>query len=293
MSTFSESPASRSRKDVVVQRSFTCPYAGPMTCNLQVPFGEITVIADERTLQAEVAIEPAHEDDQVAADLIDKATSTAQDGELRLVVPEPQRIDHYGHSPVRSGHRVRAGTVVMGTGNVTVVNGQVITDGAAIEDGGAVRVMARVPKGSTLLASTTSAGVTVEGEMSRVTFRSTAGSLYLDQAERAAVHTLSGGVTAAVLRTLTTQTTSGNVLVEQLSELSVNTVSGDVDIAGLTGKRAQVNSTSGDISVRIAGSANVSAHTVSGDIRITAAPGAHASTDAASVSGRVLLPSQQ
>lgn len=292
MSTYSEVPASRSRKDVVVQRSFTCPYVGPMTCNLQVPFGEITVIAGESTLQAEVAIEPAHEDDHVAADLIDKATSTAQDGELRLLVPKPQRTDHYGHSPLRPGAHARAGAVVMGAGNVTVVNGQVITDGAAIEDGGAVRVTARVPKGSTLLASTTSAGVNVEGEMTRVTFRSTAGSLDLEQAERATVHTLSGGLTATALGTLTAQTTSGNVLVEQLGELSAHTVSGDVDVAALNGKRAQVNSTSGDVSVRIAGSANISAHTVSGDIRITAEPGVRASADAASVSGRVLLPSQ-
>lgn len=294
----SPAPTTHSGKDVVVQRSFTCPYTGPMTCNLQAAIGEITVIADESTLQAEVTLEAAHADDETANELVNTATCNTLNGELRLVMPEPETTDHCGLGQIQAGRGIQtvnnthAGMVVVGAGNVTVINGQVIVNGTSVREDGAVRITARIPKHSTLLASTTSAGVNAEGELSGVEFRSTAGTLYVEQAEHASVRTLSGGVTAGALGNLTAQTTSGHVRVERLAELSAHTVSGDVDIAELIGKRTRVSSTSGDISMRFANSANVSAHTVSGDIQITSEPGTRLTTDAGSVSGRVRLPSQ-
>ncbi|MFD5899651.1 DUF4097 family beta strand repeat-containing protein [Streptomyces sp. NPDC060366] len=154
-----------------------------------------------------------------------------------------------------SAMTVGNGDVIIG-GRKVVSNGRVVAEqGTVVSGGGAgtITVDVRVPSElSSLRLETTSADLTVHGDLQ-----------VLD------VHSVSGDVEARGVHTLRASTTSGDVEVERVDgRVDVTSVSGDIEIGAYNGTEFR-------------------AKTVSGDIHVSATPLADGSIDATTVSGDV------
>lgn len=274
-----------------MQRSFTHAYAGTMTLDLDVPVGTVSVLADQHATQAAITIEPEDPHDSTAVDLVERAKSDSSGDTLHLVVPQPPEQIASAGSSTRFGRsitQVNAGSVVISGG--VVVNGGVMNGRAVGGEQGAVRVVAHVPEGSNMIAATTAADVRTDGDLYRVSFRSTSGDLHLDRAKRVWFQSVSGDLDGSEVGSLTAHTTSGDVRVDTVDDATAHTVSGDVDLR-LTGRHAAVSATSGDVTVHAVSDGVIGVQTISGDVRVTSGPGVDADIDAHSVSGRVRIPS--
>jgi hypothetical protein len=281
-------------------RTFHHVPAGQARLQLAIGAATVTVHAENRD-DVTVTLTPADSADTVAADLIERATSTVSDDELRVNVPRAEASGRGQTTIVRSGghvrmtsHSVGPGSVVIGSINgVTVVNGQVITGfGTTIIGGGGglLRADVRMPHDSNLTVDTDSADVTTAGPLDQVGYRAISGSLDLDVAETVTAQTVSGGIDAnTVITSLDARTTSGDIRVGMVDQATLYTISGDVRIRDANGT-VRASTTSGDITVHVVHHARVTAGSVSGDVRVTHEPGAQVDARLDSVSGRVRGP---
>lgn len=230
---------------------------GPVTLDLSLSAGRITVTVETDRTRAEAWLVTADEDGP-SADAVLDARLTADGFRLTVDVPD---VPGGSTTVVQSGgsvHVTQSATVVRGSmtglvigGGDVFVNGQRVTGNSGIvvaRGGSPIHLHVKVPVGSSVSARTRSADV----------------------------------VTAGLLASVSARTTSGDVQVDAATTVRANTMSGDVTIESLTGP-GLVNTMSGDIRAHGSESAELSASSMSGDIRTTGS----VRVDASSMSGRV------
>lgn len=153
-----------------------------------------------------------------------------------------------------TGMTISNGDVIIG-GRKVVSNGRVVAEQGTVVSGGGmgtITVDVRLPGQSSLRLSTTSADLTVRGDLQ-----------VLD------VHSVSGDVQASGVHTLRGTTTSGDFEVDRVdARVDVTSVSGDIEIDAYNGSEFRANTVSGDVHVTTtpAATGSIDANTVSGDV---------------------------
>ncbi|MFB4273373.1 DUF4097 family beta strand repeat-containing protein [Nonomuraea sp. GTA35] len=282
------------------RRTLTAPLAGPVVFDLDMPHGQIDLrVCDVERADIELSAPAAG--GSPAGQAIAEATLTTEVRVMTVRVPTPDGTTIVSHSRggrvVVSGN-VHSGIVVTG-GSMTIVNGQVISDGQVISGMTAspgVRAEVRLPQGSALRVHTRTGQVTTSGELEWTQFTSSSGELRLDACRKLAASTSSGDVSAEYADQAEVRTVSGDIDLGRTETVTADSTSGDITI-GDFGGAARLFTVSGDITVRATEPGHVTAKSTSGDIRVSApaalaaAGGEHGLTvDARSVSGDVRIP---
>ncbi|GLZ15644.1 hypothetical protein Acsp04_58790 [Actinomadura sp. NBRC 104425] len=300
-------------------RALTASRPGPVALSVDLPAGDVTVIADPACTVAEVAV-TAHGDDPAVHDAVrdavlrwDEATNTLSvrvdshvGGGVAVVGGTQTVIGHRGMTVVQSFGDIPAGVTVNGVaitgdgvvnlGGRVVINGVEVTGRGVIVAGGRVEVTAHVPVGTRVAAVTQSAPVSCSGEFAAVDFTSASGGLSAGGVGALRAETTSGAVSAAAVDgAAVVRSVSGEVYLGRAGDVHAATTSGDVTVTAFAG-RADVSTVSGDVRVRATGGGTVRARSVSGDITVIATGTALAeglAVTARSQSGDVVTPGPQ
>ncbi|MFG3532768.1 DUF4097 family beta strand repeat-containing protein [Streptomyces sp. NPDC047917] len=154
-----------------------------------------------------------------------------------------------------TGMTISHGDVIIG-GRKVVSNGRVVAEQGTVVSGGGmgtITVDVQLPSDqSSVRLETTSADITVHGDLQVLDVRSVSGDI-----QARGVHTLRGN------------TTSGDFEVDRVdARVDVNSVSGDIEIGAYNGTEFRANTVSGDVHVSATPAATgvIDANTVSGDI---------------------------
>ncbi|MBB5807036.1 hypothetical protein F4560_006804 [Saccharothrix ecbatanensis] len=261
---------------------------GPVQLALDVALGHVEVHLEEGRDVAEVTLSPMEFGDSTAARLIADTEVAETADRLAVRVPRPHGVNG-GTTVIQSrGAVIQMFGDVVNVVGVTIVNGRVIsgTGATVVQTGGGVRVVARLPLGSTLALDTRTAPVVVTGQVRSLRFRSLAGDLTANRVDNLDVETTSGDVSVARVGFAQVRSVSGDVEVGAARDVTLTTTSGDVDIAELAGT-AQVRAVSGDVTVHAVEPSGVDARSVSGDITVSSGPGVLVASNTRTVSGRV------
>ena len=292
-------------------RTLTAPRPGPISLSVDLPAGDIRVIADPSRTCAEVTV-TAHGDDPAVHDAVRDAVLRWYEatGNLTVRVNPPAGvtvvggtqsvIGDRGATVVQSFSDIPGGVTVTGfvIGNVVQVGGRVTVNGVEITGGavaasGRVEITARVPEGTSVAAATRSASLECAGELAEVDFTSTSGDLTAGGVGALRAKTTSGDVSAAVVDgAAAAASVSGDLYFGRADDVYASTTSGDITVNDFAG-RAEVATVSGDVRVRAAEGGAITARSVSGDVTVTATGVALAeglTVDAASRIGRVTTP---
>ncbi|WP_329793569.1 DUF4097 family beta strand repeat-containing protein [Lentzea sp. DG1S-22] len=272
-------------------RSESFEVSGPVRASIKVEHGHVFVQHGAGVEQARVTLSPMVAGDEVAAELIGRATVELGAGGLVVSVP-PGPAGGGATTVVRSGggltvtqtlHNVSIGSNVVG---VSIVNGRVVSagdvhvGGAVPADGavhGGVRVNVLLPADSSVTVRTVSAGLEVgsfgEWALDTVDFDTMSGALHVREAQ-----------------TVIARTICGDVVVDAAITARVTSTSGDVALE--VGGRAEVSTVFGDVAVfTVRNGVAVSVATVSGDIRVsTGSPEFGVALSTSTVTGRVRGP---
>ncbi|MFD7590676.1 DUF4097 family beta strand repeat-containing protein [Kitasatospora sp. NPDC059811] len=295
-------------------RKLTAEQPGPITIDVDLPVGSITVRTEAGRERAELTIRTADETGP-SADAVKDATLRF-DERGALVA----RVKNAGGTSVTSivqGNRsttvvqsfgsIPAGAHVVGlqidgdlnfVGGRTIVNGQVVDagSGSTVRIGGSpIEIIATVPEGSSVTARTRLAGVTAEGFFAAVTGTTQSGDIRVETCGRLSAATQSGDVTADRADDIRITTQSGDIRLGRTDVAQLKTMSGDIRITDFGGA-AQLNTMSGDITVHATAGGDLTARTMSGDVNVTAtdaALGDDLDVQANSMSGRVRTPQRR
>lgn len=261
-------------------REITSHKPGPLTIDLSLLRcgGTVTVRAirtpDER------ATITVHTEDETgpAADAVRDADLHATDTRLQAAV---QGRSGSGATVITNGRgRVQtvigSGSVIQVGGDMTIVNGRIVSGGnVTITQGSSmVRVVALVPAGSIVTARTDSADIATHGKLRQVNAQTVSGDITIDTAEGITARTTSGDIHLARTDLANVTTTSGDITIGDFGGTShVTTVSGDIDVHATTGGDLDVSTTSGDIRVTATEEAltdglDIRPRTVSGHISV-------------------------
>lgn len=244
----------------MTERVFESTASGPVVLGLSLPVGSVRVQVVDSLVTARIVLRT---DDGAgpAADAVRRARSTQNGQALSVEVPEmPGNV----MTQSRRGNRI-----VQNIGNMTIVNGRVVTGGARVVS--LIEATVILPPGSSLAVVSQSADASVFGQVDRMEFRSVSGDLNAD------------GV-----RELKASTTSGDIRVGRVTgQVTAQSVSGDILVALYDGHGATLSTTSGDITAQATSGATgqFGASSISGDVRLSGAR--HLSVSARTVSGRV------
>ncbi|MER6609883.1 DUF4097 family beta strand repeat-containing protein [Streptomyces sp. NPDC000927] len=172
-----------------------------------------------------------------------------------------------------TGVTISNGDIVIG-GRKVVSNGRVVAEQGTVVSGGGmgtITVDVQLPSDqSSIRLETTSADLTVHGDLQVLDARS-----------------VSGNIEAKGVHTLQADTTSGDVEAERVdARVNVNSVSGDIEIGAYSGTEFRATSVSGDIDVNATPDAfgSIDATTVSGNV--TTRGTSHLSERVSTVSGK-------
>lgn len=225
---------------------YPCP--GPISLDLRVAAGEVTVVAEPRdTAAVEITAQDSSDTSQRA---VAQTRVAYGGGWLRVQAPE------HGFAPFwRSGR---------------------------------VRVAIRVPEDCALHVKTASARVECTGRYASGNLGSASGHLSVEHATGdLRLSCVSGQVAVERADAqLNVHVTSGTVRVGYAAgDATASSVSGDVEIAR-AGASVTASATSGDVRIGAASAGTVKAMTVSGSVRLGVVPGTRVWLDLGSVSGR-------
>lgn len=276
-------------------RTITSTTPGPVHLSVDLGPGSVSVEVDDRQT-AEITLTPVHAGDNVAADLIDRATAEQVFSDIAVTVPRPEFAGGTGGmTVVRSGRGVTVtqsyGVVTGDVTGVVIVDGNVYVGGQAggvamVGAGGKVRAKVRLPLGSSMAVNTTSADTLVDGDIEALKVTSQSGSVVADTVGLLTARTQSGSVTAAKAVTSNVTTMSGSVDLGYAGTTEVKTMSGGVWLTGTTGTQARVSTMSGAVRVRAHHDGHVSVSTMSGAIEVSGHD-ADVTTRLRSMSGRI------
>ncbi|WP_404871031.1 DUF4097 family beta strand repeat-containing protein (plasmid) [Kitasatospora griseola] len=299
-------------------RTLHAERTGPVTLDLDLPAGSITVRAEAGRERAALTIRTADETGSSADAVTDAVLRWEERGAL---VAQVKNTGAAGFTSVVQGNRgttviqsfdsVSFGGSVIGMvggtihgdlilgGGKTIVNGQVISHGGAgttVHIGGSpIEIIATVPEGSTVIARTRSADVTADGSLTAVNARTQSGDIRLDTVERPVVETQSGDVTIERSQDANIKTQSGDIRLGRTDVVQANTQSGDIRVTDFGGT-ALLNTMSGDLTVHATAGGDLTARTMSGDVAVTATEAAlteDLDVQANSMSGRVRTPQRR
>jgi len=299
-------------------RTLHAERTGPITLDLDLPAGSITVRAEAGRERAALTIRTADETGSSADAVTDAVLRWEERGALVAQVKNTGATGattivrgNRGTTVIQSFDSVSFGGTVIGMvggtihgdlvlgGGKTVVNGQVISHGGAgttVHIGGSpIQIIATVPEGSTVIARTSSADVTAEGCFAAVNGRTQSGDVRLDTVERPMVETQSGDVTIDRSQDANIKTQSGDISLGRTDVVQASTMSGDIRVTDFGGT-ALLNSMSGDLTVHATAGGSLTARTMSGDVEVTAtdtALGDDLDVQANSMSGRVRTPKRR
>lgn len=151
-----------------------------------------------------------------------------------------------------------------------------------------LRVIARVPAGSTARVRGGAAAITCTGDWSHAKINTASGDTYLERAsDDVSVHTASGDVrTGQIGGRLTVRSASGDVTARRVAgTVDITSASGHVQIDD-AGADVRMKTASGNVTLGAARHGTVRANTVSGDISIGVASGAGVWLDLSTVAGK-------
>ncbi|WP_019632670.1 DUF4097 family beta strand repeat-containing protein [Actinomadura atramentaria] len=272
--------------------------SGPVPLRVNVPVGTVEVFAEAGISQGSVTLE-ALGDDPAVGRTIDRALLSWDERQETLAVDVPDLDDNaaaVGGVTVIGG--VTIGSVSNGATLTQIVGSVmdgVVIDGSSVTVMGGtsarrgVRVVVRLPEGSTVAARTRTASVSAVGEYAGVRVRTSSGSVTIGDADQVNVETVSGDLwvgAVGVLEAVTVsgdvrawhatyanvRTTSGDVLLSEIEDrVRVHSVSGDVDVSDCRG-RAEITTVSGDARLRARRPEDATVQSVSGVARVSAAP---------------------
>ncbi|MCZ1012677.1 DUF4097 family beta strand repeat-containing protein [Streptomyces lydicus] len=277
-------------------QTFTATAAGALWTDIISHVGTVNVTIDP-TLKNTVVTVSTDDDEGPLADAVRGATqkeSTYQNLNcLTVRLPEVQRntmtmgnstfsfnggnmVVGQNFGVVRgsvTGMTISNGDVIIG-GRKVVSNGRVVAEQGTVVSGGAmgtITVEVKLPSDqSSVRLETTSADLTVHGDLQVLDVRS-----------------VSGDVEARGLHTLRGTTTSGDFEVGRVdARVDVSSVSGDIEIGAYNGTEFRANTVSGDVHVSAtpAADGSIDASTVSGDV--TTRGTSHLSERVSTVSGK-------
>ncbi|MFD0269617.1 DUF4097 family beta strand repeat-containing protein [Streptomyces sp. NPDC127106] len=263
---------------MTTSKTFTATAAGALWADIISHLGTVNVTIDPKLTNAVVTVSTGDDEgpiaDAVRGTTMKESTHQALNC-LTIRVPEVEgntmtmgnsTFSFGGNSMVVgqnigvirgsvTGMIVNGGDITIG-GRKVVSGGRVVAPEGTVVSGGGMGTIAvdlKLPSEmSSVRMETTSADLTVDGDLQVLDF-----------------HSLSGDVEARGVHTLRGNTTSGDFQVDRVdARLDVNSISGDIEIGAYNGSEFRFN-------------------TVSGDARVTATPAATGSIDANTVSGDI------
>ncbi|MGF1342791.1 DUF4097 family beta strand repeat-containing protein [Streptomyces flavovirens] len=249
-------------------RAFVSESVGPVVLGLGLPAGSVHVEVVDGLPRAEVRLWTA-DSSGPAAEAVNAARFTERGQTIAVEVPEMP-----GNVMTQSvrGNRITQtiGTVHGSVTGAVIINGRAVSGGSGgMATVSPIEAWISLPDRSSLAVVSTSADAVVDGEVDRMEFRSTSGSLR-----------------ASGARTVFASTTSGDVALRRVEErITAHSVSGDLAIDLYGGQGAELSTTSGDVQVRasLTASGSLRATSVSGDVHVSGARNLHVS--AHSISG--------
>lgn len=267
---------------------------GPVHFALDVSAAEVEILVED-CKHAEVTLTPiGGSSDEHTADLIARTASTSSGSRFAVDVPRAAGVGstvisrNGGATCVVTGS---GGTIIQSSGNVTIINGQVVSGHGVtvIQGGSGIRVTARLPIGSSLSIDTAAADVVTHGHLESIRFRATSGSLNADSTLDLDAEVSSGDIRVNRADAVEASASSGDVTIGATRQVRVTASSGSIRVSELSGT-ARCRASSGSIRVNAVAKSAVRASASSGDVTVTANPGVEVEADARSSSGRVRTP---
>jgi hypothetical protein len=270
-----------------MDRSFTARVSGPLTLELHVPHGSVTVRvggtdrgrldlhADEQSAPMLREASEQHSSDTWTIRLPDSPTVAASRGGVVQTA-----IAHGGATIIQTAGGTFVGDVL---GAIHTGSGAMYVNGRRVAGVGAVlaedlRVEVALPEGCSLRLRGDAVGLSVAGTLRLLDVETGAGGVRADRVDTARIHTSAGGVRLGRTDLATVTTAAGSIRVDDF------------------GGTAQLTTSAGAIRVHATAGGDLYARTAAGSITITADPHVLASVedpldiDAQSAAGRVQLP---
>ncbi|MFJ6493516.1 DUF4097 family beta strand repeat-containing protein [Streptomyces californicus] len=241
---------------MTTSQAFTATAAGPVRADLLSHIGTVTVTIDPTITHAVITVRTG-DDDGPLADAVRGASVRETAGRVTVRVPEAEA----GADTITTGVR-NVGTIhgaVTGTvidrDDIVILGGRTIIPTNPFVRGGTGTITLDVTLPSTrssVRLETTSADLTVRGDLTALDVRS-----------------VSGGVRAEGLDDLTAASVSGDIEAQRVdARIDVSGTSGDTRIGAYSGSECRISS-------------------VSGDVHLTATPAADGGIEISTVSGAV------
>ncbi|MFJ6784507.1 DUF4097 family beta strand repeat-containing protein [Streptomyces yangpuensis] len=262
---------------MTTSKTFTATAAGALWADVISHLGTVNVTVDPTLANAVVTVSTG-DDEGPLADAVQRTTIEERTHQalncLTIRVPQVKgntmttgnsTFNSSGNSVVVgqnfgvisgsvTGVTIRGGDITIG-GRKVVSGGRVVAPAGTMVSGGGmgtITVDVRLPDMSSLRVESTSADLSVKGDLQ-----------YLD------FHSVSGDVEASGVHTLRGNTASGDFEVHRVeARVDVSSVSGDIEIGAYNGSEFNANTVSGDIHVTGTPTAtgSIDANTVCGDI---------------------------
>ncbi|MFE5718588.1 DUF4097 family beta strand repeat-containing protein [Streptomyces erythrochromogenes] len=263
---------------MTTSKTFTATAAGSLWADVISHLGSVNVTIDPTLTNAVVTVSTGDDEgplaDAVRGTTMKESTHQALNC-LTVRVPEVEgntmtmgnSTFSFGGNSMVVGQNIG---VIRGSVTGMIVNGGDITiGGRKVVSGG--RVVA--PEGTVVSGGgmgTITLDLKLPSEMSSVRMETTSADLTVDgDLQVLDFHSLSGDVQARGVHTLRVDTTSGDVEVERAdARVDVNSVSGDIEIGAYNGTELRAKTVSGDVDINATPAAHGSivVNTVSGDI---------------------------
>lgn len=153
--------------------------------------------------------------------------------------------------------------------------------------GGAERVVARVPEGTTVIVGTRSGSCDVTGSVGRTVINSRSGKVSIATATEADVRVTSSAVDIGdCAGECSVQCTSGDVRVASTGTADITTVAGRVQVGDADGD-VRVRVVSGRVDIGLGAGHAADVESISGDVNLSVPSGAGVDLDVAGMVGRV------